>query len=76
MNLAARILSRPEALRRSERVTLCHRAADVCLTALNDRRCAVEFLARIELDSPGTTDAIRTRQRIEGILNRKDDCDA
>lgn len=67
--LTSQALSKPDALRRSDRVALCHRQADVCLEPLNDPRRAVEALARIELDYPGTTDALRARQRIERILS-------
>jgi len=69
VQITSQLLGRPGLLRRSERVTLCHRQADVCLQQLNDPAQAVEALARIELDYPGTTDAVRARQRIERILS-------
>jgi len=69
IQLTSKALGKPDALRRNERVALCHRQADVCLGRLNDRKRAVEALARIELDYPGTTDAWRAKQRIERILS-------
>jgi len=66
--LISQLLNQPDALRPSERVTLAHRQADVCLEELKDPQRAVEALARIEVDHPGTTDALRARQRIERIL--------
>jgi len=69
LHVTSQMLAQPGLLRRSERVTLCHRQADVCLRQFQDSPQAVEALARIELDYPGTTDAVRARQRIERILS-------
>jgi len=69
LHYTSRMLGQPDELRRSDRVALCHRQADVCLERLNDPQRAVEALARLEVDYPGTTDALRARQRIERILS-------
>jgi len=66
----SQLLARSEALSRSDRVALCHRQADVCVDQLKDSMRAIEALARIELDYPGTADAARARQRVERILSK------
>jgi len=76
LQLTSQALSKPDALMPGDRVALCHRQADVCLERLNDPRRAVEALARIELDYPGTTDALRARQRIERMLKSDSDKDS
>lgn len=70
--IVTQLLTRPDALERSERVVLCHRLADVCIEKLGDPERAAEALARIELDYPDTTDAQRARQRIERIVGTSD----
>ena len=70
---ASQALAQRSALKDSERVTLCHRQADACLQRLEDPQRAVEFLVRIEVDYPGSTEAIRARQRIERILSQAPD---
>lgn len=70
IQLANRLLALPaDTLLPAERVALCHRQADLCLSRLNNPVRAAEALARVELDYPNTSDALRARQRIESILN-------
>ena len=69
LRVTSELLARPDALRPTERVMLCHRQADVCLEQLGDPARAVEALARVELDYPGTAEAVLARQRIERILS-------
>jgi hypothetical protein len=68
LEIASKILADRDALAPDERVSLCHRQADVCLDCLGDPRRAAETLARVELERPGTADAVRARRRIERIL--------
>jgi thioredoxin-like negative regulator of GroEL len=68
LQLTGQLLGQADALRRGERVALCHRQADICVERLADPARAVEALARVELDYPGTADAVRARQRIDRIL--------
>lgn len=70
LRLSNQILTQPEALSSACRVTLCHRQADVCLERLDAPQRAIEALARIELDYPGSADAVRARRRIEQIVSQ------
>jgi len=72
LRASGRLLALAGALSSGERVALCHRQADVCLARLADPARAVEALVRIELDYPGSADALRARQRIEAILARRE----
>jgi hypothetical protein len=69
LQLTTRLLAQRGGLPPARRVTLCHRQADLCLAQLGDPQRAIESLARIELDYPGSADATRARRRIEQILS-------